>query len=85
MQALESLQNILPSFVIRDRGRDSSEESFILIEKGRFYGMGYLDREMQIQDLETLKERLTAYPENDYMRGLVYSFAEKWPDKSMRV
>ena len=23
----------------------------------------------------------TAYPENDYMRGLVYSFAEKWPDK----
>jgi DNA polymerase III subunit epsilon len=83
--ALESLQNILPSFVIRDRGRDSSEESFILIEKGRFYGMGYLDREMQIQDLETLKESLTAYPENDYMRGLVYSFAEKWPEKSIRV
>jgi DNA polymerase III subunit epsilon len=79
--ALESLQNLLPSFVIRDRGRDSSEESFILIEKGRFFGMGYLDREMQIQDLETLKERLTAYPENDYMRGLVYSFAEKWPGK----
>ena len=83
--ALESLQNILPSFIIRDRGRDSSEESFILIEKGRFYGMGYLDREMQIQDLETLKESLTAYPENDYMRGLVYSFAEKWPEKSIRV
>ena len=81
MLALESLQNILPSFIIRDRGRDSSEESFILIEKGRFYGMGYLDREMQIQDLETLKESLTAYPENDYMRGLVYSFAEKWPEK----
>ncbi|HET7000456.1 MAG TPA: exonuclease domain-containing protein [Puia sp.] len=85
MLALESLQNLLPSFVIRDRGRHTSEESFILIEKGRFYGMGYLDSEIQIQDLETLKERLTAYPENDYMRGLVYSFAEKWPHKSMRV
>ena len=85
MLALESLQSVLPSFVIRDRGRDTSEESIILIEKGRFYGMGYLDREMQIQDLEMLKERLTAYPENDYMRGLVYSFAEKWPDKSIRV
>ncbi|HLA59262.1 MAG TPA: hypothetical protein VK622_10895, partial [Puia sp.] len=85
MLALESLQNILPSFVIRDRGRDTSEESIILIEKGRFYGMGYLDREMQIQDLESLKERLTAYPENNYMRGLVYSFAEKWPHKSMKV
>ena len=83
--ALESLQNVLPSFIIRDRGRDSSEESFILIEKGRFYGMGYLDREIQVQDLETLKESLTAYPENDYMRGLVYSFAEKWPEKKTSV
>ena len=35
--------------------------------------MGYLDRDMQIQDLETLKEQLTVYPENDYMRGLVYT------------
>jgi DNA polymerase III subunit epsilon len=79
--ALESLQEMLPSFMIRDRGRDSSEESCVLIEKGRFYGMGYLDKELQIQSLETLKEQLTAYPENDYMRGLVYTYAEKWPEK----
>ena len=51
--AVESLQEMLPSFMIRDRGRDSSEESCILIENGRFYGMGCLDKEMQIQDLET--------------------------------
>jgi len=25
------------------------------------------------------------YPENDYMRGLVYSYAEKWPEKKQRV
>ncbi len=79
--ALESLHEMLPSFMIRDRGRDSSEESCILIENGRFYGMGYLDKEIQILNLDTLKERLTAYPENDYMRGLVYTFAEKWPEK----
>jgi DNA polymerase-3 subunit epsilon len=47
--------------------------------------MGYLDSEMKIQDLETLKERLTVYPENDYMRGLIYSFAEKWPGKKTGV
>jgi DNA polymerase III subunit epsilon len=81
MQALQSLQELLPSFVIKDRGRDSSEESFVLIENGRFYGMGWLDKESQIQDLESLKERLTAYPENDYMRGLVFTYAEKWPEK----
>ena len=43
--------------------------------------MGYLDKEIQILDLETLKEQLTVYPANDYMRGLVYTFAEKWPEK----
>jgi DNA polymerase III subunit epsilon len=79
--ALQSLEEMLPSFMIRDRGRDASEESCVLIENGRFYGMGYLDKELQIQNLETLKEQLTAYPENDYMRGLVYTFAEKWPEK----
>ncbi len=85
MQALQSLQEMLPSFIIKDRGRDSSEESFVLVENGRFYGMGWLDKESQIQDLESLKERLTAYPENDYMRGLVYSYAEKWPEKKTSV
>jgi DNA polymerase-3 subunit epsilon len=67
--------------MIRDRGRHASEESCVLIENGRFYGMGWLDKNIQIRDLEELKEQLTVYPENDYMRGLVYSFAEKWPEK----
>jgi len=79
--ALDSLQKALPSFIIRDKGRNASEESCVLIENGRFYGMGYLDKEEQITDLSALKEHLTAYPENDYMRGLVYAFAEKWPGK----
>jgi len=83
--ALQSLKEMLPSFMIRDRGRDATEESCVLIENGRLYGMGYLDKELQIQDLETLKEQLTVYPENDYMRGLVYSYAEKWPEKKQRV
>jgi DNA polymerase III subunit epsilon len=79
--ALQSLQEMLPTFMIRDRGRDASEESCVLIENGRFYGMGWLGKDLQIQNLETLKDQLTVYPENDYMRGLVYTFAEKWPEK----
>ena len=85
MEALSSLQEMLPSFMIRDKGRHDTEESCVLIENGRFYGMGYLDKEFQVLNLESLKEHLTAYPENDYMRGLVYSFAEKWPEKKRAV
>ncbi len=85
LKALASLQEMLPSFIIRDRGRDNSEQSCILIENGRFYGMGYLDKDLQIQDVDSLKEQLTVYPENDYMRGLVYSYAEKWPERKQSV
>jgi DNA polymerase-3 subunit epsilon len=84
-EALTSLQKVLPSFVIRDKGRSASEESCVLIENGRFYGMGYLDKELQIGNMELLKEHLTVYPENDYMRGLVYQYAEKWPGKKLTV
>jgi DNA polymerase-3 subunit epsilon len=84
-EALGSLQEALPSFIIRDKGRNAFEESCVLIEKGRFYGMGYLGREWPVPDLGCLKAQLTAYPENDYMRGLVYAFAEKWPERMVLV
>jgi DNA polymerase-3 subunit epsilon len=80
-EALSSLQDVLPSFFIRDKGRNTSEESCILIENGRLYGMGYLAKEQPVENLELLKAYLTAYPENDYMRGLVYQYAERWPEK----
>jgi DNA polymerase-3 subunit epsilon len=79
--ALDSLHEVLPSFMIRDRGRNTGEESCVLVENGRFYGMGYLEKDTQVFDMDSLKEHLTRYPENDYMRGLIYSFAEKWPEK----
>jgi DNA polymerase-3 subunit epsilon len=43
--------------------------------------MGWLDKNVQIRNLDELKEQLTVYPENDYMRGLIYTYAEKWPEK----
>jgi DNA polymerase III subunit epsilon len=80
-EAIASLQRSLPSFALLDAGRHGEEKSCILIEQGRFYGMGYLPADNVIGDAETLKEHLTRYPENDYMRGLVYQYAERWPTK----
>ncbi len=79
--AIGSLQEALPSFALQDAGRHTAENSCVLIDKGKFYGMGYLDKELAIDNLDQLKEHLTPYPENDYMRALVYHFAAKWPEK----
>jgi DNA polymerase III subunit epsilon len=80
-QAIHSLSDTLPSFALADAGRHSKEQSYILIEAGRFYGMGYLESDRSISSIDELKDQLTPYPENDYLRGLVFQYASRWPQK----
>lgn len=84
--AIQSLKSRLPSFTVMGEGRNKEEQSCILIEQGRFYGMGYLPMDYEaIAELDQLKNHLTQYPENDYMRGLVYQHAAKWPNKKIDI
>ncbi len=61
MEAVEYLHAEQPSFVILDNGRMASEQSCILMEKGKFYGMGYVPRDVAVSDSEMLKDWLTQY------------------------
>jgi len=86
--AVTYLVDNLPSFTLLDEGRHPEEKSCILVERGRLYGMGYLPAElpdMRLSDTVELKNYLTPYPENDYMRGLVYQHAEQWPAKKIPI
>jgi DNA polymerase-3 subunit epsilon len=42
LAAIDELNEALPTFAIRDTGRTDDEHSCLLIEKGKFYGMGYI-------------------------------------------
>ena len=53
----------------------------LLMEKGRFYGMGYLPGTCTANTIDELKNYLTPYAENDYIRGLVYQYAARFPHK----
>jgi DNA polymerase-3 subunit epsilon len=50
---------------------------------GRFYGMGYMPGEAAVYSAEELKTYLQAYPENDYIRGLIYQYVQKRPEKKV--
>jgi len=80
---IKSLEQELPSFALIDNGLRQEEQSCILMEKGRFYGMGYLPSDVGITTLEECKSHLTPYSENDYIRGLVYQHAARYPDKKV--
>lgn len=78
-EAMQSLQETLPTYAVLGQGRSQSEDSCILIEKGRFYGMGYLPKGSALTDTESLKPALTPYPGNEYIRNLVYHHVELNP------
>lgn len=80
-QAISSLKYILPSFVVLEEGEEPGEQSCILIDRGRFYGMGTIPAGFDVKNLEQLRARLEPYPENEYAKGLVYSYVEQNPEK----
>ena len=79
--ALDFYTSNRPSFAIIDKGRNNEERSCIWVENGHFYGMGYLDTDVVINDLSEIREYVTPYPSNQYITDLLYSFAQKYPSK----
>jgi len=79
-EAIASMQ-IQPSFAIIDKGLTKDERSCILVLNGNFYGMGYIPADIQITDPEMLKDMITAYKENIYIRNLINGYATRFPSK----
>ncbi len=59
------------SYAIIDKGRYADEISCILIENGKFYGMGYVPIDQQIADISLVKSMITAYKESFYIKELL--------------
>ncbi len=70
-----------PSYVFIDQGRNVEEKSCIVIENGRFYGMGYIHQYGQFACLDDIRAEVKVYPSNHYMLELVRQMAERYPNK----
>jgi len=81
--AINELNEALPTFAIRDAGRTDDEHSCLLIEKGKFYGMGYISHYFNVDNLAQLKNHLTPYPGNDYIRGMIAGYVTKFPERKV--
>lgn len=82
-QLLDSLAADLPSYLIVDQGRNKLERSCILVYKGRFYGMGYLEEENIPANVAVAKALLTPYPTYQYIERLVADYAAQFPSKKL--
>jgi DNA polymerase-3 subunit epsilon len=82
-KAIAALQNDLPSFAIVDKGLLAGKNSFVLMEQGRFYGMGEIPASFEIEGLESIKHQVKPFPDNEHIRSIVMAFAQKEPEKVM--
>ncbi len=67
------------TFFIRDKA------GCVLVENGRFYGMGQIPQDSDLSVIESIKAQLIEYPENEVMRSLIRNFAEKYPGKVVKM
>jgi DNA polymerase III subunit epsilon len=84
--AVEHVKSSLPSFaVVEDVALPKKEDKqgIILMEKGRFYGMGYVPANVSFTHIDDYKKHVTQYPESEYIRGLVYQYASKNPHRKI--
>lgn len=70
-----------PSFAIVDKGIHADDISCVLVLDGKFYGMGYLPVDCNLTNPGHLKDRLTVYRENSFIRNLINGYAAKFPEK----
>lgn len=80
--ALHYLSEQLPSFAILE-AETGDKHSCILVEKGRFAGMGQVPAHLRFTTPDEVKTHIDLLPENTYIRNLVYQYAGKYPDRTI--
>jgi DNA polymerase-3 subunit epsilon len=80
--AIHYLTEQLPSFVIMEAA-DTGGHSCILVEKGRFAGMGKLPAHIAVSTPADVMPHIELLPENTYIRNLVYQYAGKYPERTV--
>ena len=75
----------LPSYFIVDEGRHPTEQSVIWVEKGKFYGMGYVSIYADMNDTLKIKSQLKRHAGNFYILQLIQNFAEANKNKVLQL
>ena len=81
--AISSLQTQLPTFALVDDGIELENKLCFLIEKGNFWGMGYISSTLKPATVGDVKECIEPFADNDFIRNSIYNYAERNPEKKI--
>jgi len=73
-RALDSFQGKGESAAIIGKGRDTDEQSLVLVENGAYMGFGFFNREVSITDFESARPYVRAGAETPTVQNLINSY-----------
>ncbi len=82
-EAINSLGEEKPTYVIREKGRHFEEEAFILVKDGKYQGYGYLDAEVQIASVEDYEPFLKLQESTFHTHKILNSYLRKHGEKNV--
>lgn len=81
LTAVQHIKEFLPTFALLDDSKHNNKQACLLMEEGRFYGMGYLPSSYKIKTIDELKEKLDVHTDVAYIRTLILNHAQQFPQK----
>lgn len=70
------------NLLIKEKGRQSNEEAFILITEGQYRGFGFIEKSQQIDTLDDLENFLERKKENLDTKRIISWYLRKFPHRS---
>lgn len=74
LDAIASISENNESLVVLGRGRTGDERSIVIVEKGNFFGFGFLEKSTPISSLEEAKMFVKPSKENRMAQNIINSF-----------
>lgn len=79
-EAIASLQADQKTYIIKE-----GTSNYILVEAGKFYGMGKVEKKLDRISSNELKPLLTQYPENETLRTMLRNYVERYPSRVIEI
>ena len=83
MQLIEKYSYINQNMLVIDRGRDVDEKSALLIEAGKFKGVGYYNLNHQINKLDIIRSIITPMTNDRDAQHIIQSYLRK--NKKLKI
>ncbi len=81
--AVEYMKKEMGTYAIFEEAAFDKKNACVLVESGKFYGMGLIPENLNFTQPGYLKPHLTQYPENEVIKSMIRSYAQKHPSRVM--